>query len=112
MAIESPNFFVAAAQINGIDGFLSVIGSRGVIESTFTRTGPGRYTIQLTDPVATAALVCQVNAAELNDAPLIAFARPDLVAGETLIRIFTDDNAGVATDGLLMLAVLRPETEA
>lgn len=112
MAIEAPNLFAAGAALAGVSGSEAVLGSSGFQEATFTRVSAGRYTIKLTEPVGNAALVCLVCALSAGSAPMIAHASPNLVSGETVIGISTDNAAGVATDaGNIQLAIFRSKTD-
>lgn len=97
MAIENPNTFIAAAQLNGVPT-IEVISSEGFDESSLTRVSAGLYGFTLSEPVDHDKVIVSVNAVSAGGEPLIAVGT--VQSDKTTVAISLQNAAGVATDGI------------
>lgn len=109
MSISSDVTLIAGLQAVGIDGALNVLGSNGVVVSTFARSSAGRYSIQLVENIFPSACVVTCCALDVGSVPLICHASLAPLNDEiTAIGIRMDANDGTPTDGAnIMVAVQR-----
>lgn len=112
MAQEAPNILHAGVNFLGINPGEQINRSRGVIESTFVRAGPGLYNMTLVEAVDPFAVVCTAEASDVGGVPLIAFASIFPVGDQSNLGVTVVDHAGAPADAAnVEVAVFKFQTE-